>query len=134
MSRNVKQFSDLKKTFNSSTLARQLMNETRGAIESRVNVKGVVPIWSGATQESFEIQQIHNSFIVSYDTWYLNDFKSKNGETIRGRYWENQSGQDEWLNKYFDKEYEELGERKLKTIIDRKLKTIAKNNIKKNNK
>ena len=122
MSRNVKQFSDLKKTFNSSTLARQLMNETRGAIESRVNVKGVVPINTGATQDSFEIQQVHNSFIVSYDTWYLNDFENKNGTLVRGRYWENKSGQDEWLNKYFDVEYQELGERKLKSIIDRKLR------------
>ena len=122
MSRNVKQFSDLKKTFNSSTLARQLMNETRGAIESRVNVKGVVPINTGATQDSFEIQQVHNSFIVSYDTWYLNDFENKNGTLVRGRYWKNKSGQDEWLNKYFDVEYQELGERKLKSIIDRKLR------------
>ena len=121
MSRNVKQFSDLKKTFNASTLARQLMNETRGAIESRVNVKGVVPIDTGATQDSFEIQQIHNSFIVSYDTWYLNDFESKDGTTVRGRYWKNKTGQDEWLNKYFDVEYQELGQRKLKSIIDRKL-------------
>lgn len=123
MSRNVKQFSDLKKTFNSTTLARQLMNETRGAIESNVNVKGVVPIDTGATQDSFNIQQIHNSFIVSYDTWYLNDFETKNGNTVRGRYWENITGQDEWLNKYFDVEYQELGERKLKSIIDRKIKT-----------
>nr|DAI83898.1 MAG TPA: hypothetical protein [Caudoviricetes sp.] len=122
MSRNVKQFSDLKKTFNSSTLARQLMNETRGAIESRVNVKGIVPIKSGDTQDSFDIQQIHNSFVVSYDTWYLNDFKSITGETVRGRYWENVTGRNEWLGKYFDKEFETLGKRKLKTIIDRKLK------------
>lgn len=123
MSRNVKQFSDLKKTFNSSTLARQLMNETRGAIESRVNVEGVVPIDTGATQDSFNIQQIHNSFVVSYDTWYLNDFESKNGIMVRGRYWENKTGKDEWLGKYFDKEFETLGKRKLKTIIDRKIKT-----------
>lgn len=121
MSRNVKQFSDLKKTFNSSTLARQLMNETRGAIESRVNVKGVVPIDTGATQDSFEIQQVHNSFIVSYDTWYLNDFETKNGTLVRGRYWKNKTGKDEWLNKYFDVEYQELGQRKIKSIIDRKL-------------
>lgn len=122
MSRNVKQFSDLKKSFNSSTLARQLMNETRGAIESNVNVKGVVPIYSGDTQRSFDITNIHNSFIVSYDTWYLNDFEIQSGKTVRGRYWENKSGQDEWLNKYFDREYQALGERKLKAIINRNLK------------
>lgn len=122
MSRNVKQFSDLKKTFNSTTLARQLMMETKEVIKSNVNVKGVVPIDSGDTQRSFDIKNIHNSFIVSYDTWYLNDFTTQNGNTVRGRYWENKTGQDEWLNQYFDVEYQELGERKLKSIIDRKLK------------